>query len=550
MWFKSTLTFDEKKIRNKQLLLGLLSGTLLGLSFPPIPLPYLMFTALIPYFFVIEKRKTLAEVNRITFFTFFIFSIITLYWVGSWMPEADPFLMTSGVALVLFNPVLFLIPSTLFHYTRKIFTDKIAFVLFPFFWVFYEYIYGLTDLRFPWLVLGHGLAYFKSFIQIADTIGALGISLLVLFINVSLFFLLKTYFISRKIDLKIAVLTFVMILLPIIYGSIKVSSYNGSERSVKVGLIQPDLNPWNKWELGSLDDLLDIYLTLSNKAVQENAEIIIWPETALPRYIMSGSYPGVVKRIRNFVDSNNVYLMTGMPDATFYREKDKAPEDAKKAKSSDLHYTSYNSILGFTPNERKVEKYGKIKLVPFGEHAPFVEHIPFIGDFIKWNVGISSWNIGKDTLVFNYKKSGSESVKIGGVVCIESIYPDFIAQFVDRGAEMLAVATNDSWYGNSSGPYQHKEISVLRAIENRRSVVRAANGGISAIINPIGFVVSETKMYTRDFLVGDVELNNEKTFYTENPLLIQYLSSIITLLIIFLIVISQIKTKFLRKENE
>ena len=114
---------------------------------------------------------------------------------------------------------------------------------------------------------------------------------------------------------------------------------------------------------------------------------------------------------------------------------------------------------------------------------------PVLGKWIKWNVGISSWNTGQDTVVFNYLNKHEKEIGIGGVICIESIYPDFISAFVEKGAEFIAVVTNDSWYGNSSGPYQHKEMQVLRAVENRRSLVRAANGGISCIVNPLGRTV-------------------------------------------------------------
>ena len=118
--------------------------------------------------------------------------------------------------------------------------------------------------------------------------------------------------------------------------------------------------------------------------------------------------------------------------------------------------------------------------------------------------------------------------------------------FVKKGAELIAVVTNDSWYGNSSGPYQHKEISVLRAVENRRSVVRAANGGISCLIDPLGRTIAETKMYTRDHLVVDVPIEKELTFYTEYPLLIPLTASIISLGIMLMNLI----VKFRRKIND
>ena len=121
----------------------------------------------------------------------------------------------------------------------------------------------------------------------------------------------------------------------------------------------------------------------------------------MPVYLLSGNYENEVSRIHQFVNSRNIFLMTGMPDINFYFNKNESPDDAKETKSGVL-YTSYNSILLFTPYSLNVQKYGKIKLVPFGEHVPFVEQLPFLGDFIKWEVGISSWNVSRHQTVFNF----------------------------------------------------------------------------------------------------------------------------------------------------
>ena len=135
-------------------------------------------------------------------------------------------------------------------------------------------------------------------------------------------------------------------------------------------------------------------------------------------------------------------------------------------------------------------------------------------------------------------------MKIAGVVCIESIYPDFISAFIRKGAEFVAVVTNDSWYGDSSGPYQHKEIAVLRAVENRRSVVRAANGGISCLIDPMGRTVLETKMFTKDAIIVNVPLDDSNTFYTKYPLIIPVIASIVSVWIIGLFFLKKVQLKF------
>ena len=538
-------TPERRKEIRKELLLGLLSGVMIGLSYPPIPLPYLVFVAFVPYFFVIQKREGLADINRFTYFTMFIYNLITLYWVGGWLPNSDPFLMVAGTTLLFFNPLVFLIPSTLYYLTKKYVNKNLALFLFPLFWITFEFAYSLTDFNFPWLTLGNSLSYFTNYIQIADIIGVYGLSALILFANIFAYRFKKDLLPNRGINKTQLAMFVAIIVIPIIYGNYNIVSFSSQTGNVKIGLIQPNMDPNEKWKNGDLNEKIDSYFELSLKAIDEGAKIIIWPETALPVYLLAGNYFNEVSRIGEFVKTNNIPILTGMPDATYYYDPDKAPKYAKPIRDGKVMYTSYNSILLFNPNSREIQKYGKMKLVPFGEKVPLVNSLPFLGDWIKWSVGMSGWNTGRDTTVFKVKTETKE-IQVGGIVCIESIYPIFTSIFVEKGAELIAIVTNDSWYGDTSGPYQHKEISVIRAVENKRSVVRAANGGISCLIDPLGRTIAETSMYTRNYLVVDVPLNSELTFYTKNPWLIPMSASAISIMIILLSIVGKIK----RKKND
>jgi len=546
--YRGVYTPAQRKQNRKNLLLGMFSGVLLGLAFPPFHFTLLIFVGMIPYFIVLQKKEGLAEINRFTYFTFFIFNLITIYWVGSWTKNADPFLEIAGSVLMFFNPLLFLIPSTLYYFTKKIFNRNIALFLFPLFWVTYEYAYSVTDFRFPWLTLGNSLPYFKQFIQIADIVGVYGLTLFIIYINIFFYNGLKNIFTNKSKSVVYFAGGIVLFLMPLVYGIVKINTFEISNTNIKIGLVQPNFDPTNKWDGGSLDKQLETYLSLSRKAIKQGAEIIAWPETALPVYLLDGNYYSQVQKIYSFCDSNNVALITGMPDANFYFHKEDAPQDAKPTGDGKILYTSYNSTLMFSPHTYKIQKYHKIKLVPFGEKVPLVESFPWLADIIKWNVGISGWNTGKDTVVFNLNssfikdtaKTLPQNINIAGIICIESIYPGFVAAFVNKGANIILVVTNDSWYGDSSGPYQHKEISVLRAVENRRSVVRAANGGISCLIDPLGNTISETKMFTKTELTVAAPLQKNKTFYTKHPLLIPYFADIISILIILIFYAKQI----------
>src|SRR5690606_35507722 len=158
---------EEKKKKNKERLLLILSGVLLGVSFPPVPFPFTlpMFFALVPFFKIIESKERLLDINRVTYLMAFFFSAVTIYWVGSWQPESDTFLMISGALLLFVNPAQLLIPSTLYYFAKKLFKRNFALYTFPLFWVTYEYITMITEIRFPWMTLGSGLALFNDFIS-------------------------------------------------------------------------------------------------------------------------------------------------------------------------------------------------------------------------------------------------------------------------------------------------------------------------------------------------------------------------------------------------
>lgn len=544
--YKVQLSPEEKKQRRKERLLLILSGIILGISFPPFPFPItlLIFVGLIPYFIVIKRRTTLASISRATFLFSLVFSLITIYWVGSWSSEADPYLMLAGVALLLVYPCVMLIPSTLFYLTRKVFPKFDAIWFFPLFWVTLEYLLTQTDLRFPWLLLGHGLAKFNLFIQGSDIVGTNGLSLIAAYINVLLF---KSFFeknSEEKFRLKPLLIAVFIFLCMIIYGIYKTSTFRISERKVRIGIVQPNLNPWDKWSTGNLSDLLNMYLTLSQKCVDEGAEVILWPETALPVYAFGRTYPMVENSIYNFLDTNNVSLLTGMPDIIYDLNQNNIPEDSKYSGPGNYYYRTYNAVLGLNPGSRNIQRYGKMKLVPLGERVPFVDQFAFLGDLLKWGVGITGWNIGKDTTVFKIKNEKIDTIKVGGLVCYESVDPVFVTAFVQKGAELITVVTNDSWYGKSSGPYQHKDFAMLRAVENRRSVVRCANGGVSCIINAKGKILAETKMFEKTTLVGEVPLQDEKTFYSENPLIVPILCSVFSFWIFGMNILIWLKSKF------
>jgi len=526
-------TPEEKSQLWKDRKLLMLSGILLAAGFSPVPLPLTLFIALIPFLKVLENRKTLAELNRASFVMSFTASLLALYWVGGYTEGKDPFLMIGGFLLFFINPIAFLIPTSLYYIVRKHLSHNKAILLFPFFWVFYEYLYTLTDWSFPWLNIGNGMSNFTAFIQLADKVGSYGISLIVVFVNVLIYLAIKEYQGKKKNATVYSLIAVLLIAVPLVYGIVKLSTSADTAKQITIGVVQPNLDPYDKWAGESVDQIMKLYADGSQKLYADKIDLLIWPETALPVYLLEPGNAAYYNTITRMIDSSGVPLLTGMPDIRIYGANDKKPHDVKQSRISKVYYATYNAIYMMNPHSSNIQRYGKIKLVPFGERVPFVDQIPMLGDLMRWGVGLSGWNVGEDMTVFKARvPSLKDSVCIGGAICYESIYPNQVTQLASRGAQLLVVVTNDSWYGNTSGPYQHRDYAKMRAVENRRSVVRAANGGISCVIDSYGRIQSQTKMYEKTTYTKKVSLSSESTFYMEHPHMITTPCIIIGLMVL------------------
>ena len=528
---------EKQKLRSERFMI-VLSGVLMGFAYPPFPFPITAFIALVPLLYVVTRREKLIDLNRAAYLFGFVTGLVSLYWVGAYTVGKDPFLMIGGGLMLFANPIFFIIPTTLYYaLSRSKFIGKEKAIWFlPPFWAFYEYFYMNIDLNFPWITLSNSMANFPVFYKISDIIGALGVTMLLLYINIFLFRIWEKWRTEKKTDRMALRILNVLILVPLFYGIITRDDQPAQE-TLRTGLVQPNLDPYEKWAGGNLDDILNKYFTLSDKAVKEGAQIIIWPETALPVYLMNGQYDAQVQRIYSYADSNKVYILTGMPHIKMFQPGDKLPSDVKSYKGSDIKYATYNSVLLFAPGDRTVQQYGKVKLVPFGERTPYIDQLPFLGNVLQWGVGLSSWNVGQESMVFsaNVKTStGKREVKFGALVCFESVFPNFVTEFSQKGAEFFAVVTNDSWYGNTSGPYQHKEFSTLRALENHRAFVRAANGGISCLIDQSGTTQTATRMYETAVITVDVPLLKRSTLFMNSAFVVPYLTILLSVIAVLL----------------
>lgn len=540
------LKLETKSDLFKNIFLAILSGVILSLSFPPFKTGFFAYFGLVPILIFLNRAKNYRELLIFTYLSMLIFHALTLYWIGGWTSKTDPFMMIGSVALILVHPFFYWLPFVFFFLIKRHLGNKSALFTFPFLWNSLEYLRSVDETAFPWLTLGNTQSYYLPIIQVTSIIGVYGLSFVIVVFNVLIYVAYKNFrYESFRFTLnKLAIITIVLVSF-FIYGKVILNDAIYDGKKIRVGVVQPDFDPWEKWE-DEVNPQIDVYLQLSDSAVQKGAELIVWPESALPVYLLSGNYPGEVRRIKNFCREKNVAIATGLPLVHFYFSKEQAKEDSRISKDSSYYYDTYNGVVLFLPDSDLIQEYGKMNLVPFAERAPYLRYLPFLGDLIKWSVGISNWSVWDEQTVFNYKTRDGDTAKFSAVVCYESIFPSFNSEFIKKGAQFLVVVTNDSWYGKTSGPYQHKQYAVFRAIENRRWIVRSANGGISCIIDPYGRTIFETNLYERTYFVDDIYLNSEVTYYVQYRDIISYFALIISGIFISLALIK----KFGVRKNE
>lgn len=539
----------KRKIFNERFLLAFVSGVLLSLSFPPLKTGFFATVGFVPLLFLIDRLENYKQLFRYSYIAFFFFNLFTLYWVGGWSKEADPFLMVGCVLLILVHPILFFLPMWFYMFIKKNYGGKLHLFIFPFAFTLFEYFRSTTELAFPWLTIGNTQTYFLEKIQFIEFTGIYGLSFLILTVNVIFYLALKEIFREKNFLSKSALRYFIVgvliYIVPDVYGVyVLKSSDEDSFNEMKVGLIQPDINPWLKWE-GTLAEQLELYMGMTKDLIRRepDVELVVYPETAITYYFLLSPYRYHFNWFKSQIDSLNVAILTGFPDARFYDDPSQAPPSSHIIKDTGQRYDAYNAMGLFLPGSDKIQKYAKMILVPFGERLPYADVFHFLIEPLQWGVGISNWAKGKDTTVFEMKRRNGEIVKFSGGVCYESIYPSLIREFVKRGAQFLVVITNDSWYGNTSGPYQHFQYSILRAVENRRSIVRCANGGISGFIDPYGRVQRKTRFHEKTQMADVIRLNDEKTFYTKYGDIIVHISGFAVVLAFLFTMFKKFKTK-------
>jgi len=523
----------------KNLSLAILSGLLLWIAWPPTPYTtFLLFIGFVPMLLAMENiiqstsPKKGKQIFNVTFIGFFIWNTASVYWVYNALKQVGD-VIAIPITLIPYalGPLLMATACWLYYRLRLVTNRGWGLAGLVCLWIGYEYLHQSWDLNFPWMTLGNGFAVTHQWVQWYEYTGVYGGTIWVWAVNILAFLI---YVGLREAQLKTVRLKLItafalLLLLPLGFSLYTYYNYAEQKNPSNIVAVQPNIDPYKKE--GSMPAALqiDIMIHLSRDIAQPNTEFFLWPETAIPEYmdedkIQSNNY---FLQAQHFLSKyKNGNLITGAETYKIYNTR--ATSTASPTQQPGVFADSFSSAINIENGDR-VQFYHKSRLVPGAESLPFGNALSFLKPVFEHLGGATgAYGSQPDAEVF-YSQSG---IGVDPVICFESIWGGYVARSVRKGAQFIAVITNDGWWENTSGKDQHLDYAKLRAIETRRWVARSANTGISAFINQRGDVVQQTKWWTKTAIKQDINLNSELTFYVDHGDYLPKAGSIIAVLLI------------------
>jgi apolipoprotein N-acyltransferase len=361
----------------------------------------------------------------------------------------------------------------------------------PFLWVATELLRVHTFFEFPWCLLGYSQQPFLPVIQIASVTAVYGVS----FVVVASSALLAIAILEPRARRRSLVGWLALQALVWGGGAFLLSRPIPEAGRITVGLVQGGIRQEDKWLPENAWSNVGRHIELTREAARRGARLVVWPESAVP--FLYDEEPALAERLQQLVRRDSLFLYFGNDD----RELSPPP-----------HGRIFVGAKLLDPNGDVTARYRKMHLVPFGEYVPLQWLFTLGGRVVAKVVQeVSDFSPGSDPVTGDV-----EGHRIGGYICYEAIFPDLVRRFPARGAELLVNITNDAWYGTTSAPYQHLAMAAFRAVENRRYMVRAANTGITAVVDPWGRIQEPTQLFGRAVLVREVPFVAETSFYTRH----------------------------------
>lgn len=484
------------------LVLIIVSGILMTSAFPPLPLGFLAYFALVPLIIAFVKDDFHLGLEK-GFVFGFILNLGILFWLALNKGTQWYWAALSMVSAVLFLSLNYALIGLLIGIIGKRMGRMAGICSFPFVWTAVEYIRSFGALGFTWNNLCYTQSHAIQLIQIASLIGSSGVSFWIVLINVLIFQFISGNVRRNRLTLWLTTI-FILFLFPEIYGLIRLNRPEETQdrRKVHVGLVQPNVDPTQKWEMNSFEDNMKLLHDLTDSVAMEQLDLVVWPETATPTFLRQNRR-GALRNIIAHITRLDVSLLSGTPDYEWINDED---------------YKVYNSTFLLQPNSFDIKNYRKIRLVPFGEYIPLSDLFP---DLDNLNLGQGNFDAGDSVNIFqiplkiDHHPAADSMLSFTTAVCYESTFPHIIREGAKKGSELLVIVSNDAWFGFTSAPFLHAEISRFRAIENGIPVVRSANTGISLILDSRGRELCRKDFGEKGWLSAVITQGSPSTLYVK-----------------------------------
>ncbi|MCX8531713.1 apolipoprotein N-acyltransferase [Chryseobacterium luquanense] len=539
----------------KYVLLTLISAMLLSVSWPTYGIPFFIFFALVPLLIMEHDVSKFSKYNRkswvvfgLSYLCFVIWNIVTTGWLyGSKNPDGSHSMM-AVLFPVLVNSFLYSLVFQCYHWYKNAQGTYWGMAFLVAIWMSFEKFHLNWQLTWPWLNLGNSFSDYPKLIQWYDTLGSTGGSFWILLVNLLIFYTIRIWQAGRKRkDLMINISATVLLIgLPMIISLIKFNQFNEKPiGEVSVLMLQPDLDPYDEKYSKDSITIQNELLALAENNTKGKVDYYIAPETAIPG---RGSISETAFEKSNLLNNVKGFLtkhpqstfVTGISSHRFFLDKNNLPRDAYQI-NDRVWVENYNSAVQIIPNQ-KVEVYHKGKLVPGVEIFPYMNVLkPLLGDaMINLGGTVASLGTDKERVAFS---NPFNKGKIAPIICYESIYGEFVTDYVKKGANFLGIMTNDSWWGVTEGHKQLLSYAKMRAIETRREIVRSANSGISAHINAKGEILEDTFYGDQTALFAKVNLYEGETFYVRSGDFLSRVSIFALGFLIFYFLIKRVQNK-------
>lgn len=500
--------------------------------------PYLLFFGFVPLLFIedhiFKNRLDFHKYSlmKYAYVAFVIWNLLTTWWI--WNST-----IFGAIMAVLLNSLFMAIVFWIFHLSRRsFFKQSNSIYLLLFFWITFEFLHLDWDLSWPWLNLGNGFAFYTKWVQWYEYTGTLGGTFWILLLNILLFKLIKNLLTYKKVVFPVVVSSIsvvVVFVIPMIISVIIYNKYEEKGTLAEIIVTQPNIDPYTEQYNMPVKEVIDKNFGMAEPLITGSTAFLVCPESALQESIWHKTIEETrsVVLIRRFLEKYpQLNVIIGASTFRLFEENEPLTPTARKFDDVDLHYEAFNTAL-FINDTAPIGYYHKSKLVPGPEKMPF-QRLMWPLQELAFDLGgtVGSLGYSPEREVFTSKCG---KFVVGPIICYESIYGDFTADFIRNGANLLLIITNDGWWGNTAGHRQHFSFAPLRAVETRRSIARSANTGISGFINQRGDILQASEYWVPDVMKASLYTNDQITFYVKYG---DYLGRISTFLSFFLILIA------------